>query len=242
MLTFAISETILALTGPALPRHHHLPGRKLLTTLWGFLYVLVRETPHLFMSYNKSYRAFKTPREAVTPEYIRECFEYDPDTGELTWKSRPRNHFPTERGWRIFHKSYAGKVTGCMDHMGYLIVLIGGRPYPVHRVILALVTGAWPTEMVDHINGVRHDNRLVNLRAATREENRHNTLVRKDSSTGVKGVGKPRVRADGSLAWRASITAFKVKTHIGYFPTKEQAAAAIREARKKIHREFAHHG
>lgn len=188
------------------------------------------------------YKAIKTPRSEVTPEYVRDCLSYDPDTGTLTWKNRPESHFPTLRGCRIFHAVYAGKATGCKDRQGYLVVLIGGRPYAAHRLAWAIMTGSWPSEMIDHVNGVRDDNRFENLRKATRAENRRNSVVRRDNTSGVKGVGKPIKRADGSLTWRAMITTDGVKKHVGYFPSLEKAEAAVKAAREKLHLEFTHHG
>lgn len=232
---------LLAATRSPASCHHHLPGlSKSPTTPWGSVFLAIRGTPFVVMK--STYKAIKTPRHKVTPDYVKECFEYDPSSGKLTWKERPPHHFPTDRGWRIFNRCYAGNETGSKDNMGYLIVLIGGRPYPAHRVIWAWMKGEWPPEMVDHINGVRDDNRWCNLRKATREENRWNSFIRKDNSTGVKGVGKPVIRADGRPAWRAVIRVNKVVKHLGYFASKEDAAKVVKEAREKLHGEFAHHG
>jgi hypothetical protein len=191
---------------------------------------------------NPNYKPQKTPREEVTPEYVKECFKYNPKTGVLTWKARPKSHFPTERGWHIFHASYAGKVTGCKDYKGYLVVLIGGRPYFAHRIVWAIMKGVWPSEMIDHINGVRDDNRLANLREASRGQNISNARIRKDNTTGVKGILKPVARANGGKAWRVGIRVGGKRHHIGYFNSMEEAEVAVRESRVKLHREFAHHG
>jgi hypothetical protein len=113
------------------------------------------------------------PKNDVPVAFLRECFDYDPTTGVLTWKHRPREHFKTQRVASIFNAKYAGKSAGLViDDTGYrrVMVTFSGRATQLmaHRIILAVATGAWPENDVDHINGVRDDNRFANLREAVR--------------------------------------------------------------------------
>lgn len=185
---------------------------------------------------NPNYKPQKTPREVVTPEYVKQCLKYDSKTGTLTWKNRPKMHFPTERGWAIFHASYAGKETGCLDHKGYLVVLIGGRPYFSHRLAWAIAKGKWPDEMIDHVNGDRSDNRICNLREASRSENLMNSTLRKDNTSGVKGV----ILRHGK--WCVEIKVAKKRHRVGYFDSLEEAKAAVEAARITLHKDFTNHG
>lgn len=110
-----------------------------------------------------------------TPEELRTMFRYDRETGVLTWATRDRN--------------LSGKVAGGVDpSSGYRRVRINGSvPRLVHRVIWAMETGEWPEE-IDHINGNRSDNRMVNLRSVTRGENMMNKSRYKNNKTGIVGI------------------------------------------------------
>jgi hypothetical protein len=107
-------------------------------------------------------------------ETAKELFDYNPDTGVLTWKVRPSK------------STKAGNVAGSMDGKGYRSVQFKGKNYKVHRIAWILTFGAWPEHQIDHINGIPDDNRLVNLREATQGENNQNTKAR--SNTGVTGI------------------------------------------------------
>ena len=95
--------------------------------------------------------------------------------------------------------------------------------------------GTWPTHFLDHINGVRNDNRLCNLREATQAENVRNRGVQSDSVSQVKGV-----RWDARWRkWQARITVSRKQKHLGYFNTIEDAAAAYAAGAAKYHGVFA---
>jgi len=106
---------------------------------------------------------------------MRDLFSYDPETGELRWKVGGR-------GWR------AGDVAGSITWNGYISVTVGGRQHMAHRVIWFIVHGYWPRE-IDHVNQIKSDNRIANLRECTRSQNRMNrTLATRTSQTGRRGV------------------------------------------------------
>lgn len=170
-------------------------------------------------------------------DFLHECFLYEQETGVLRWRVRPRSHFNTDRGYRVFHSNYAGKDAGGLAN-GYLMVRMGCYGYArVHRVIIAMTQGAWP-EMVDHINGDTVDNRLSNLRACTKSENCKNRKMNASNRSGFKGVSrKPSVRR-----WQARIQVDGKQIHLGMFDTPDLAHAAYAAASKQHHGAFANAG
>lgn len=102
-------------------------------------------------------------------------FNYNPDTGILTWKNPPRSS-------RFIYGAVVGYKTN-----GYLQVKLYGMRLYVHRIAWLMVYNDWPTDVIDHINGDRSDNRIANLRVVTNTQNSWNSKMRKNNSSGVKG-------------------------------------------------------
>lgn len=100
----------------------------------------------------------------LTAERLRELLTYDPETGEFRWRYT--------RGCRA-----RGQIAGTVTCLGYLTIAIDGRKYKAHRLAWLHVHGEWPYPEIDHINRIKLDNRLVNLRRATRAENNANRVV-----------------------------------------------------------------
>lgn len=103
---------------------------------------------------------------------LREIVAYDPETGDLTWLARPRSHFKADWIWQRWNRTRVGKPAWSMARNGYRLVNLGpdwnsGRS---GRIAWALTYGKWPAPTVDHINRVRDDDRLINLRQATYKE------------------------------------------------------------------------
>jgi hypothetical protein len=167
--------------------------------------------------------------------YLREVLSYDPGTGDLTWLRRPREYFSSEQSWKAWNAQYAGCVVRGLSSGGYYT--LGLRRDGVlfilkaHRVAWAIVTGKWPPDEVDHINGKRADNRLSNLRLATCAEQRQNSALRMDSTSGLLGVSW--YRRTGK--WRAGIKVRGRYYHLGCFSTRELAYAAYCEAKARLH-------
>lgn len=112
-------------------------------------------------------------------EEVARLFTYDREAGVLYWRIRDRN--------TIRHKYVAGSTKGTND--GYRRVGIKGKIYQEHRIIMMLCFGHIPENAeIDHINHVRNDNRLFNLRFVTGSENSKNKSVSSRSTTGVTGV------------------------------------------------------
>lgn len=127
-----------------------------------------------------------------------------------------------------------GDVAGSVCTDGRLQVKIDGVMYYVHRLIYLMHHGKVP-EFVDHKDGDHTNNRIENLRPATRAENNRNAKLRKDNSSSVKGVGLHKGK------WRVRVTVDKRQIHVGYFDTLEEAENAAGEARVRLHGEFHKH-
>lgn len=131
----------------------------------------------------------------------------------------------------------AGSAVGRIDADGYVTSRFNKRMYPVHRVVFALANGRWPNDQVDHINGIRHDNRPCNLREATRSQNQRNRRgVHKASTTGFKGV----IWSAQHGRWLVRIR--KVagqKKHVGIFDHPGVAALIYAAAAARFYGEFA---
>ena len=98
--------------------------------------------------------------------------------------------------------------------------------------------GEWPKEFLDHINGIRDDNRIENLREATNQQNQFNRKSKKDSSSQYKGVSWYKL----SKKWRAGYQHKSKLYHIGLYETEEEAAEAYRKATEHLHKEYANYG
>ena len=155
----------------------------------------------------------------LTPE---EAFACDPGTGFLHWEPRPEDTFATPRAARIWNTRFAGKRAGTVDRNGHRQVKWNGGTHREHRIIWRLVTGEWPKDEIDHINGVYGDNRWENLREASRVENARNQKQRTDNTSGRVGVCFDRERR----RWVAWVGLRGRTKFLGRFATKEEAVAA----------------
>ena len=141
-------------------------------------------------------------------EYLRACFDYDPATGVLAWRVRPREHFSSVHRQKIFNTRYAGRVAGTRNDRGYwgVALWLGGtrRFIGGHRIAWVLTTGVWPAKEIDHKNGDAGGNRFENLREATRCEQLQNQKMRTDNTSGFVGVSwHKRGRKWDAVIWAA---------------------------------------
>jgi HNH endonuclease len=155
----------------------------------------------------------------LTAERARELFDYDPLTGVLTWKR-------SGTGRR------ANLVAGCVNSLGYLVTRADGELHYNHRLVWLFVHGAWPSQQVDHINGVKYDNRLCNLRSASPKTNSENkSRARRGSVSGILGATWNARRR----CYTAQITSGGVNFNLGGFSTPEEANAAYVAAKRLLH-------
>lgn len=166
-------------------------------------------------------------RQINCPTFLRQLFRYEPSTGKLYWKQRPRWMFTSDRKQASFNTAYAGKeVCGQTDKFGYCVIRSKWTVKRAHRVIWAIQTGSWP-RVIDHINGDPADNRWENLRDVSYRGNAKNMCMRSDNSSGVTGVRWAANR------WVATISAEGERKHLGRFTEKADAIAARKEAERK---------
>ena len=155
----------------------------------------------------------------LSAERARELLAYDPETGTLRWKVR------------VSQSMLAGSIAGTTDSYGYVRVIIDKRTYRAHRLAWLIVHGQWPENELDHKNLLRSDNRLSNLREATRSQNMFNKKVYANNTSGHTGISKR-----GSK-FRAVYGRNGRPVAIGTFATLE-AAIAAREAAIAYRGEF----
>lgn len=154
-------------------------------------------------------------------EKISRVLAYEPESGAF---------FRKLHDWRPAHMQ--------VDHRGYHRVSVMSRDRLAHRVAWLLHYGSWPDGELDHINGVKTDNRIENLRACSHPQNNHNQRKRRTNKSGHKNV-----------CWMKSCSKWHVQVclngkihHGGLFSDLDEAAAAAKALRIKLHGEFANHG
>jgi hypothetical protein len=162
------------------------------------------------------------PHSTLTQAIVKELLDYDPETGVLTWKPRLRNN--------PWNAKYAGKPAGSKQTnknlKSYLGVAIFQKRHLAHRVIFLYCYGELPENDIDHINGNGLDNRLINLRKATRSENLKNQRKSYKNTSGVTGVSWHRA----SNKWRSTIKTLQKQFHLGAFDNFIDAVCARKSA------------
>lgn len=153
-------------------------------------------------------------------DVLHKLFRYDPETGVLTWNPRDND----DRWNRVF----ADKPAGGVDGKGYVRIRTEGNNWNAHRVIWKMVYGEEP-EYVDHINGDRADNRLMNLRSVSKLENARNARLARNNTSGVSGVHW----RSKDKRWAATIHNKGALVRLGQYRLFEDAVAARRAAEQK---------
>ena len=163
----------------------------------------------------------------LTHAQLLERLHYDPVTGHFTWVAN--------RG-RCAKK---GEHAGWLDRDGYVVInlRIDGKQgsYRAHRLAWFYIHGYWPPADIDHKYGDHSDNRLSELREATRSQNLANILAHKDNKTGAKGVSFDRRRQ----TYYARITKDGHMHHLGSYADLESARLAYADAARRLFGEFA---
>lgn len=167
-----------------------------------------------------------------TVEFLRECLDFDLDSGVLFWRERPTWTFTNtaEQHLERTAKAWNARRSGApafhrLTRFGYRHGYLNGVGFFAHRILWKLATGFEPFE-IDHINGARSDNRRTNLRDVTSKQNRRNVTLYSNNVSGVVGVRWDQHRQQ----WHASIQLDGRRPHLGYFETKEEAVLARKRA------------
>jgi len=174
--------------------------------------------------------------KTIDAKNARDLLAYSPETGVLTWRRRDKSRFKNERDAVAWNSRYAGTEAGTRHCRGYIIVRIDGCHILAHRLIWLIVHGDLPAQ-IDHINGVRTDNRLTNLRSVDALENQKNLRRPKNNKSGVIGVCWDSTKRK----WLAQIKVERRNRFIGLFDSLEDAAAA-RLSAQKLHGFHQNHG
>jgi len=158
----------------------------------------------------------------LTQERLKELLEYDPETGLFYRKTRPVNHV------------HIGDIAGNINKTkGYVVIGIDKKWYKGHRLAFLYMTGSWPEDQVDHINGIRHDNRWSNLRECNHSQNMQNQRVAHNGTkSGLLGV----FWNETHKIWEASIQLDGKSKYLGRFYCKFEAHKAYINHKIKIHK------
>lgn len=124
------------------------------------------------------------PREIISQSKLKENLEYSHDSGHLIWKTR----VATGNYHQMWNALHAGKIAGSRDKDGYRQLNILSHVYRAHSLVWLYVTGEFPMTEIDHINGIKDDNRFGNLRLATRALNTQNWSRKGRGTSGALGV------------------------------------------------------
>ncbi|MFU7071295.1 HNH endonuclease signature motif containing protein [Pseudomonas aeruginosa] len=152
-------------------------------------------------------------------ETVAAILSYDPCNGEFTWKKACGRR-----------NDLVGAKAGSLNNSGYHRIMISGKAYLAHRIAFLLMTGELPRKQVDHINGVRTDNRWVNLREVNASENGKNQRLRRGSKVGLSGVYWSETRQSFQVFIGFTEGGQKSRRALGRFKSLFEAACARKSA------------
>jgi hypothetical protein len=156
----------------------------------------------------------------LTQKILRSLVSYDQETGVFTWAKARRG-------------AAAGDRAGSNSN-GYVVIKLMWQKYQAHRLAWFYVYGEWPNGVLDHINGHKDDNRIVNLRRATKVQNMMNSRRPARNRSGFKGVSFNKEKQK----FVAQIKAGPVRRHLGYFSEAAAAFEAYKSAAAELHGAF----
>lgn len=159
-------------------------------------------------------------KPALLPETVERLIRYEPTTGRFFWRE--------SRG-----AVRVGDDAGTLVE-GYRYIGIQGRRVAAHHIAWLLMTGGWCEGVIDHANRQKADNRWKNLRRATASQNKANTPIYRNNTSGFRGVHK---RGDTGR-WTARIRRDGRKVSLGTFDDPETASAAFTKAHGEVYGEF----
>lgn len=175
------------------------------------------------------------PKSLPSPELLRKLLRYDADSGTLYWNNRTPDMFEDGKRraasicnqWNSKNAGNMALTSTCSG--GYRIGAVNGVMVRAHRAVWAINFGYWPNMQIDHINGVRSDNRIENLREVCHQDNMRNI---KAPSTNTSGhVGITFLKSEGK--WKAGISVDGKTKHLGVFQEKSAAISARKDAEAK---------
>ena len=156
-------------------------------------------------------------RENFSSDELKRIVNYDPETGIFIRKIQSGPNVKV------------GDVAGTLHKSGYINICILGKYYKAHRLAWLYMTGEWPKDQIDHIDGNPSNNKWKNLREADWYLNSTNRRKRSDNTSGITGVCFRK----NSKTWRVRISVNKERKCIGYFKDFNAAVEARKEAEKE---------
>lgn len=156
----------------------------------------------------------------ITAQDLREKYDYNPDTGVFVFRAGKK----------------AGMVCGAVHPDGYLLIAVKNKCQRAHRMAWLYVHGEHPAGEIDHINGVRDDNRIENLRVTDRRGNMQNLHGPKKNSR-CSSVGVSYRPKTGQYV--ARIQTVGGRLYLGCFRNELDASNAYQAAKKIYHQEAA---
>lgn len=154
----------------------------------------------------------------LTQKELKEVFSYNSDNGLFT------------RILKTSSSCEVGDIAKCHDGDGYLVLRINARLYRCHRLAWLYVHGSFPKESIDHINGIRDDNRLPNLRDVSAKDNQKNMKLNSKNTTGISGVWWHSQNKN----WCADIGSRDSKVRLGSHASFFEACCARKSAEVKL--------
>jgi hypothetical protein len=159
-------------------------------------------------------------------ELASKLLRYEPETGKLFWRKRSETDFVCIGRYKTWTKRYSEKEAGSFNASGYRQISISGNVLYGHRLAWLLYYKKAPSDSIDHINGNKSDNRIVNLRCVSQKENMRNQVKNAKNTSGQNGVWW-HSRAQ---KWSAEIKVNQKKIHLGLHSCKSKAVLARKEA------------
>jgi hypothetical protein len=157
----------------------------------------------------------------LTQARLKELLDYDMDTGVFTWKNYRHSKMPNKQ------------KAGSFDTWGYIKISVDNKLYRAHRLAWLFVYGEMPLLQIDHINGIRTDNRIANLRKVNNAENQQN--IKKAQINNKCGLLGVRFHKHANK-YEARIQKDNKPIHLGYYETPQQAHEKYLEAKKQHHK------
>lgn len=152
---------------------------------------------------------------------FRDLFRYEKESGFLYWRVRGKKRSVTD-------------PAGTKTNRGYVAISVCEKKFYRHRIVWAIHYGKLPELGLDHINGIKGDDRIENLRIATTSQNGFNRTKTKANKSGFKGAWFDKKRGQ----YRSRIVTNGRETHLGYFEDASKAHEAYLTAAEKLHAEF----
>jgi hypothetical protein len=158
-------------------------------------------------------------RKTITPatqEELKRVLDYNPDTGIFVWKLKNRAH-------------KSGVIAGNIHRFGYRRISVNKTECKAHRLAWLYVYGEWPTKHIDHINGIKDDNRICNLRDVSQRDNSLNKKIHRE--------GKLQGCTFHKNGWQVGINENGRQRYIGRYKTEQEAHARYLIEREKVEQE-----